>query len=87
MASKEPAWSRTEFEAKLRERGRSYHIHHPFNVMLNTGKATPEQERWVSEHQAEPKDGLAWTGDPVEGVDTLAGPRQATRDTDKAVKR
>ena len=49
MASKEPAWSRTEFEAKLRERGRSYHIHHPFNVMLNTGKATPEQIRgWVA---------------------------------------
>ncbi|NML18454.1 pyrroloquinoline-quinone synthase PqqC [Azohydromonas caseinilytica] len=44
-----PAWSREEFEAKLRERGRSYHIHHPFNVMLNTGKATPEQVRgWVA---------------------------------------
>lgn len=44
-----PAWSREEFETKLRERGRSYHIHHPFNVMLNTGKATPEQVRaWVA---------------------------------------
>jgi pyrroloquinoline-quinone synthase len=43
------AWSRTEFEAKLRERGKNYHIHHPFNVMLNTGKATPEQVRgWVA---------------------------------------
>lgn len=43
------AWNRVEFEAKLRERGRSYHIHHPFNVMLNTGKATPEQIRgWVA---------------------------------------
>ena len=42
------AWNRVEFEAELRERGRSYHIHHPFNVMLNTGKATPEQIRgWV----------------------------------------
>ena len=42
-------WTRDEFEAKLRERGRSYHIHHPFNVMLNTGKATPEQIRgWVA---------------------------------------
>ena len=50
-------------------------------------KATPEQERWVSEHQAATEDGVAWTGDPVEGVDTLSGPRQATRDTDKAVKR
>jgi pyrroloquinoline-quinone synthase len=44
-----PAWSRIEFEAQLRERGKSYHIHHPFNVMLNTGKATPEQVRgWVA---------------------------------------
>ncbi|HEX3140127.1 MAG TPA: pyrroloquinoline quinone biosynthesis protein C, partial [Rhizobacter sp.] len=43
------AWSRAEFEAQLRERGKSYHIHHPFNVMLNTGKATPEQVRgWVA---------------------------------------
>jgi pyrroloquinoline-quinone synthase len=48
-ADARPAWSRTEFEAQLRERGRSYHIHHPFNVMLNTGKATPEQIRgWVA---------------------------------------
>ena len=38
-----PAWSREEFEAQLRENGKSYHIHHPFNVMLNTGHATPEQ--------------------------------------------
>jgi pyrroloquinoline-quinone synthase len=44
-----PAWTRNEFEGKLRERGKSYHIHHPFNVMLNTGKATPEQVRgWVA---------------------------------------
>nr|WP_222623031.1 pyrroloquinoline-quinone synthase PqqC [Ramlibacter cellulosilyticus] len=44
-----PAWSRAAFEAQLRERGKSYHIHHPFNVMLNTGKATPEQIRgWVA---------------------------------------
>ena len=43
------AWNSTEFEVKLRERGRSYHIHHPFNVMLNSGRATPEQIRgWVA---------------------------------------
>ena len=43
------AWGRTEFEARLRERGKAYHIHHPFNVMLNGGKATPEQIRgWVA---------------------------------------
>jgi pyrroloquinoline-quinone synthase len=44
-----PAWPRDEFERRLRERGKSYHIHHPFNVMLNTGRATPEQVRgWVA---------------------------------------
>ena len=31
--------------AQLRENGKSYHIHHPFNVMLNTGKATPGERR------------------------------------------
>jgi pyrroloquinoline-quinone synthase len=42
-------WSEEEFERRLRDKGRSYHIHHPFNVMLNTGKATPEQIRgWVA---------------------------------------
>ncbi|MCS7100276.1 MAG: pyrroloquinoline-quinone synthase PqqC [Burkholderiaceae bacterium] len=45
----EPAWSREEFEARLRALAPRYHIHHPFNVMLNTGKATPEQIRaWVA---------------------------------------
>lgn len=43
------AWSREEFEAKLRDKGRAYHIHHPFNVMLNSGRAQPEQIRgWVA---------------------------------------
>jgi pyrroloquinoline-quinone synthase len=43
------AWSREEFEAKLREKGKAYHIHHPFNVMLNTGAASREQIRgWVA---------------------------------------
>jgi pyrroloquinoline-quinone synthase len=44
-----PAWTREEFEQRLRERGRAYHIHHPFNVMLNGGKAAGEQIRgWVA---------------------------------------
>ena len=43
------AWRRDEFETRLRERGKAYHIHHPFNVMLNTGRATSEQVRgWVA---------------------------------------
>lgn len=42
-------WSRDEFERRLREQGQAYHIHHPFNVMLNTGQATPGQIRgWVA---------------------------------------
>jgi pyrroloquinoline-quinone synthase len=42
-------WSREEFERRLREKGTRYHIHHPFNVMLNSGRATPEQIRgWVA---------------------------------------
>ena len=48
-ATRGDAWSHEAFEAQLRERGRSYHIHHPFNVMLNSGRATPEQIRgWVA---------------------------------------
>ena len=47
--SNEPAWTRAEFETQLRNKGKAYHIHHPFNVMLNTGKAMPEQIRgWVA---------------------------------------
>jgi pyrroloquinoline-quinone synthase len=42
-------WTRAQFEQQLRERGRAYHIHHPFNIMLNSGKATREQIRgWVA---------------------------------------
>jgi pyrroloquinoline-quinone synthase len=43
------AWSAEEFESRLRALGRSYHIHHPFNVMLNSGRADPVQIRaWVA---------------------------------------
>jgi pyrroloquinoline-quinone synthase len=43
------AWTREEFEGQLRTQGRAYHIHHPFNVLMNTGAATPEQIRgWVA---------------------------------------
>jgi pyrroloquinoline-quinone synthase len=44
-----PAWTPAEFEQQLRARGQHYHIHHPFNLMLNGGRATPEQIRgWVA---------------------------------------
>lgn len=43
------AWTREEFEQRLRERGKAYHIHHPYNRMLNTGRANREQIRgWVA---------------------------------------
>jgi len=43
------AWTHDEFETQLKACGNRYHIHHPFNVMLNTGRATPEQIRgWVA---------------------------------------
>ena len=49
IASDTAPWSRDEFEARLRERGKAYHIHHPFNVMLNTGRASRAQvQGWVA---------------------------------------
>lgn len=42
-------WSAEEFEAKLREKGTSYHIHHPFHVMMAEGKLTKKQlQGWVA---------------------------------------
>lgn len=42
-------WPKDAFEARLREQGKSYHIHHPFNVMLNTGHASKAQiQGWVA---------------------------------------
>ena len=42
-------WPRAEFERRLREQRTGYHIHHPFNVMLSSGKASREQVRgWVA---------------------------------------
>jgi pyrroloquinoline-quinone synthase len=42
-------WSRSEFEAQLRARGAGYHIHHPFNVKMNSGQLREDQVRgWVA---------------------------------------
>jgi pyrroloquinoline-quinone synthase len=39
----------TEFERQLRAGGHSYHFYHPFNVLLNSGRASPKQVRaWVA---------------------------------------
>lgn len=49
MSGELPAWSPAEFEQQLRALGRGYHIHHPFNRMLNEGRAQPPQVRgWVA---------------------------------------
>jgi pyrroloquinoline-quinone synthase len=43
------AWDRDAFEAQLRAQGRAYHIHHPFNVLLNSGGASRDQIKgWVA---------------------------------------
>lgn len=44
-----PAWAPDEFERQLRAKGQSYHIHHPFNVRMNSGGCTAEEIRcWVA---------------------------------------
>jgi pyrroloquinoline-quinone synthase len=43
------AWNAADFEQALRAKGRAYHIHHPFNVAVNAGRASAEQIRgWVA---------------------------------------
>lgn len=43
------AWSKDEFELKLREKGKQYHIYHPFQVNMNGGKSTQQQvQGWVA---------------------------------------
>ena len=45
----EAPWSAEAFEARLREKGTSYHIYHPFHVMMAEGKLTQHQlQRWVA---------------------------------------
>jgi len=47
--SSQSAWSRDDFEKRLRDKGRYYHIYHPFQVAMNVGECTPEQIRgWVA---------------------------------------
>jgi pyrroloquinoline-quinone synthase len=43
------AWTKQEFETALRAKGSGYHIHHPFNVRLNSGQCSPDEVRtWVA---------------------------------------
>ena len=42
------AWTKKDFEQKLREKGKYYHIHHPFHVAMNRGNCSREQiQGWV----------------------------------------
>ena len=42
-------WDAAGFEQALRAKGRGYHIHHPFNLLLNEGRASAAQIRgWVA---------------------------------------
>lgn len=43
------AWSKAEFEQKLREKGAYYHIHHPFHKRMNAGLCDVEEiQGWVA---------------------------------------
>ena len=43
-----PAWSKREFEEKLRAKGARYHIHHPLHIAMNSGRCTKVQvQGWV----------------------------------------
>jgi len=49
MSTVLPPWSKPEFEAMLRGKSTSYHIHHPFHLMMAAGTLTPAQLRgWVA---------------------------------------
>ena len=42
-------WDAAGFEQALRAKGQAYHIHHPFNLLLNEGRASAAQIRgWVA---------------------------------------
>lgn len=41
--------TKNQFSAKIKDLGRNYHIHHPYNKMLHEGKATEKQVKlWVA---------------------------------------
>jgi pyrroloquinoline-quinone synthase len=49
VATKPAPFSRAEFEQQLRAKEKYYHIHHPFHLLMNTGKLDQQQVRgWVA---------------------------------------
>jgi pyrroloquinoline-quinone synthase len=48
MTTLQTTWTTEEFEAQLRAKSRNYHIHHPFNVKMNSGQCSRAQiQGWV----------------------------------------
>ncbi|HEX7043504.1 MAG TPA: pyrroloquinoline-quinone synthase PqqC [Burkholderiales bacterium] len=48
-AAEQLPWTREEFEQQLRAKGASYHIHHPFHVMMHEGRLNRRQiQAWVA---------------------------------------
>ncbi len=44
-----PAWTADQFTAQLRTRGAAYHIHHPFQLLMNDGRLDQQQmQGWVA---------------------------------------
>ncbi len=43
------AWTREQFEHKLRDKGRFYHIHHPFHIAMHYGECSKDEIKgWVA---------------------------------------
>ena len=42
MTTDTTPWSREEFEQRLRDKEKYYHINHPFHVMMNNGELDKE---------------------------------------------
>lgn len=48
MVEQQP-WNREEFERRLREKERFYHVYHPFQVLMNNGQLNQRQiQGWVA---------------------------------------
>lgn len=49
MKNNTQAWTKEEFEAKLRGMEKYYHIHHPIHILMNEGKLSQQQlQGWVA---------------------------------------
>ncbi|AWB57205.1 pyrroloquinoline-quinone synthase PqqC [Colwellia sp. Arc7-D] len=43
------AWTKEQFEKKLKDKGQLYHIHHPFHIAMHKGECSKEEiQGWVA---------------------------------------